>query len=447
MRIRSLSLRLVIGAAASVLVALAIAAVLLSVLFRIYVERGLEARLNAQLDGLITVTEIGADGQPHPLSLLAEPRFRQPLSGWYWQITPASGSEAPVRSRSLWDSVLTFPPSIAAGREVFQELAGPADQDLFAASRLITLPGSEGAYVFTVAADRAEIEAETRPFTLTLVLSLATLGLVLIAAIFVQVRYGLGPLKQIPKSLADIRSGRADRLSGEFPTEVEPLAVEINALIDHSDKVVDRARTHVGNLAHALKTPLTVLHGEAERAQGGLADVVTRHSAIMTRQIDHYLARARIAARRKTLGARAEVLPVAEDLRRTLARIHEDRGIDIAIDGRAVAFRGDREDLEEMVGNLLDNACKWARHRVLTTVRRRNGDVVIRVDDDGPGLKEEDRAVALTRGKRFDESKSGSGLGLAIVSDLVSVYGGAIELGGSDLGGLSVTLVLPAAEA
>jgi signal transduction histidine kinase len=445
MRIKSLSLRLVVGAAISVAVALAIAAVLLGALFRDYVERGLEARLNAQLDGLVTITEIGEDGRPQPLRELAEPRFQQPLSGWYWQISPAAGGE-PTRSRSLWDDVLPTVSGLVAGPAAFQDIAGPADQPLYAGARLITLPGSDREFVFTVAADRAEITAETRPFTVTLRLSLATLGLVLVGALIVQVRYGLDPLKRIPKALADIRSGRADRLTGDFPSEVEPLAVEINALIDHNEKVVDRARTHVGNLAHALKTPLTVLRGEAARAGGALAAIVAGQGEIMTRHVDHYLARARIAARHRALGARAEVRPVVEDLRRTLDRIHQDRGLDIAVEGEEAVFRGDREDLEEMVGNLLDNACKWAAARVRVSVHRRGGDIEIRVADDGPGLEADERETALTRGRRLDESKPGSGLGLAIVADLVAHYGGTLDLARADIGGLAAILTLPAAD-
>jgi signal transduction histidine kinase len=444
MRIRSLSLRLVIGAAVSVAAALAVAAVLLTALFRDYVERNLEARLNAQLDGLIAVTEILGDGSPLPRRSLSEPRFARPLSGWYWQITPAAGGGEPVRSRSLWDSVLTFPPSMAAGREVFQDLSGPAGQELYAASRLITLPGSDRAFVFTVAADRAEIVAETRPFTVVLALSLAALGLVLIGALCVQVRFGLRPLRRIPKALADIRSGRARRLAGEFPTEVEPLAIEINALIDHSEKVVERARTHVGNLAHALKTPLTILRSEADRSSGPLAATVAKQGTIMSRHVDHSLTRARIAARGQTLGARTEVLPVAEDLRRTLARIHQGRNLEITVTGEDVAFRGDGEDLEEMVGNLMENACKWARSNVRVTVRSRGDCFELRVDDDGPGLRAEEREEALTRGRRLDESKPGSGLGLSIVADLAALYDGAIKLDDSNLGGLAAILSLPA---
>ena len=450
MRIKSLSLRLVVGAALSVAVALAIAALLLSALFRDYVERGLGARLNAQLDGLITMTEIDGDGRPRPRRELAEPRFRQPLSGWYWQISPAAGGAA-TRSRSLWDNLLPTPPALAAGPALFHDLSGPDDRPLHAASRLITLPGSAGQFIVTVAADRAEITAETRPFTLTLGLSLAALGLVLVGALIVQVRYGLDPLKRIPKALAEIRSGRADRLTGDFPSEVEPLAVEINALIDHNEKVVDRARTQVGNLAHALKTPLTVLRGEAARAEssradGALAAIVARQGEIMTGHVDHYLARARIAARHRTLGAGAAVLPVAEGLRRTLARIHQDRGLELVVAGEDAVFRGDREDLEEMIGNLVDNACKWAAAKVHVSIRRRGDDIEISIADDGPGLKAEERAAALTRGRRLDESKPGSGLGLAIVADLVAHYGGTLDLGRADLGGLAAILTLPAAD-
>jgi signal transduction histidine kinase len=212
--------------------------------------------------------------------------------------------------------------------------------------------------------------------------------------------------------------------------------------------VVERARTHVGNLAHALKTPLTVLSNESSDATGPLADAVTRQTGVMRRQVDHYLTRARTAARARVLGARTYVLPVLEDLQRTLERIHIDRGISIAVDGDPeIAFRGERQDLEEILGNLMDNGCKWARRRVAVKLSHAERRVVIEVEDDGHGLSPEERAQVFERGKRLDEAVPGTGLGLAIVRDIAELYGGSVSLESASLGGLRVTLILPAVDA
>lgn len=444
MRTNSLSFRLVAGAAVSVAVAVIVAAVLLDALFHDYVEQNFRDRLIVQLDSLIAASDVDEAGRPVLRRELGEPRFAQPLSGWYWQIVPADGGPG-LRSRSLWDSVLPVPEPVPAVSDTIHELAGPGDERLRAASRRITLPDAAGPFIFTVAGDTAEIGAETRPFTLTLVLSLGILGIVLVAAVFVQVRFGLMPLRRIPRALAAIRSGHAERLSGDFPAEVEPLAVEINALIDHSRDVVERSRRHVGNLAHALKTPLTVLGNEASRREGALAETVARQTAIMTRHVNHYLARARTAARARALGARTEVHPVLEDLRRTLVHIHRDRAVAIAIEGPPLVFRGEREDLEEMVGNLMENACKWADGEVRVVVATDGDRLRIAVEDDGPGLPAAQREAVVARGHRLDESKPGSGLGLAIVADVAELYGGVLRLDDSPLGGLAAVLELPAA--
>jgi signal transduction histidine kinase len=273
----------------------------------------------------------------------------------------------------------------------------------------------------------------------------------LLTTIF-QVRFGLAPLKRISEAIADIRSGRAERLEGNFPVEIAPLARETNALIDANRGIVERARTHVGNLAHAIKTPLSVIVNEAS-AHGSdpFASKVLEQADVMRNQVAHHLERARIAARVTTVGTVTEVAPTIEALRRTMEKIHRDRGVIIELNADPQAkFRGERQDLEEMAGNLVDNACKWATSRVYIDVllvrsfEPGAGPMLrIIVDDDGRGLSPAEREQVSRRGQRLDESKPGSGLGLSIVTDLAALYGGNLSLGRAPIGGLRAELVLP----
>jgi signal transduction histidine kinase len=315
--------------------------------------------------------------------------------------------------------------------------------------------GADGKFLVMVAGDASEIFEETRAFDYYLGGTFAALSVVLVLTTIFQVRFGLAPLKRISDSIADIRSGRAERLEGEFPVEIAPLARETNALIDANREIVERARTHVGNLAHAIKTPLSVIVNEAS-ARGGdpFAAKVLEQTELMRDQVAHHLERARIAARLTIIGTVTEVAPAIEALRRTMEKIHRDRGIVIDVEANASAkFRGERQDFEEMAGNLVDNACKWARSRVFievlvergAAVRSAEGGPTLRVivDDDGRGLSEHERAQVSRRGQRLDESKPGSGLGLSIVVDLAALYGGSLTLGTAPIGGLRAELVLP----
>jgi signal transduction histidine kinase len=280
-----------------------------------------------------------------------------------------------------------------------------------------------------------------------LIAALGVLGLGLVAATFFQVRFGLKPLRAMRQNLARIRSGEAERLEGEQPEEIRPLQQELNALIQSNREIVERARTHVGNLAHALKTPLSVIANEARTHEGPLAAKVIEQAAIMRTQITHHLDRARVAARSSVIGDVTEVEPVLQALKRTLDRIYEERGLDLEIAATpGLKFQGEKQDFEEMVGNLLDNACKWARSRV-TARAAANGAArfTVTIDDDGPGLTEAERARAVKRGQRLDETKPGSGLGLSIVADLAHLYKGEFALEPSPEGGLRARLDLPAA--
>lgn len=446
MRLNSLAVRLLLGAAIWSIAALAAGGLVLSSLFRDHVERSFDARLELVLDALIADIEVTPEGALVAERPPAESLFETPFSGWYWQISGPQGLL--LRSRSLWDQ--TLPPDQAEGEAAsavsFRDARGPEDQRLRVVRRTVILPDAPTLYTIEVAGDLAESRQEIRRFNRLLTWALGLMGAGLIVAMLIQVHYGLAPLRQLRTALMRIRGGQASRLEGAFPAEIAPLAKEINTLLEHISAVVERARTQVGNLAHALKTPLSVLTNEARHQDNTLAQQVRQQASLMRRQVEHHLTRARAAVMVGVLGVRTEVAPVARDLARALEQIHKERRIAIAIIcPEDIAFGGEQQDLEEMVGNLLDNGSKWARQRVEFRAGSADGWLRITVDDDGPGLDEGERAAVLKRGTRLDESISGSGLGLAIVRDLVELYHGTIALERSPLGGLRVAIELPLA--
>jgi signal transduction histidine kinase len=453
MRANSLAVRLFVSATAWAVIILVITGVVLSSLYRQTVERAFDRRLGVYLRTI--VADIAAPEEPggkFPQSL-GEPLFELPLSGWYWQVTRLDPGKRDVRSsRSLWDGGLPHledhgvPANPDGSREGY--VPGPEDQRLRLVERNIDL-GDEGHYLVAVAGDAAEITDETRGFDQALVVTFSILAMVLLITTMFQVRFGLAPLKRITGSLAAIRAGTAERLAEDFPDEIAPLARETNALIEANKEIVERARTHVGNLAHALKTPISVMVNEAATRGGdAFAEKVREQANIMRDQVARHLERAHLAARLTVVGSITDVAPVVTALARTMEKIHHDRGIAIEVDADANArFRGERPDLEEMIGNLVDNACKWATSRVaVEVVSEKSGQVLrIAVDDDGRGLSRSEREQVSHRGQRLDETKPGSGLGLSIVVELAHLYGGKLELGAAPIGGLRAELTLPAA--
>jgi signal transduction histidine kinase len=456
MRGSSLATRLFLSATAWVVVILIITGFVLSSVYRDATERAFDRRLNLYLRTL--VAEVATPDEPpdHQFQSLGEPLFELPLSGWYWQITRTDTDKAETRaSRSLWDKKLPKLEdrggNLTAAGVRLGYVDGPEGQDLRMVERPVDL-GADGKFLVSVAGDATEIFDETRTFDYYLGGTFAALGIVLLLTTIFQVRFGLAPLKRISDAIADIRSGRAERLEGEFPVEIAPLARETNALIDANREIVERARTHVGNLAHAIKTPLSVIVNEASaHSADPFATKILAQTDVMRDQVARHLERARIAARLTIVGTVTEVVPTIEALRRTMEKIHRDRAvvIEVAADAQA-KFRGERQDLEEMVGNLVDNACKWASTKVFVEARQQppgepgaGPTLRITVDDDGRGLSEDERAQVSRRGQRLDESKPGSGLGLSIVVDLAALYGGSLTLGRAPIGGLRATLVLP----
>ena len=454
-RSSSLALRLFMSATLWSVAILFVTGFVLSSIYRQAVERSFDRRLGVYLRTLVAEVAAPEEINDRSPQSLGEPLFDLPLSGWYWQVTRLQTTKPEVRSsRSLWDGGLPrlADQNVAPGTDGTRRgyVDGPEDQHLRLIERSVDL-GEDGRYLVSVAGDSQEIDEETRSFDRALVITLGTLIVVILFTTIFQVRFGLAPLKRISESLAAIRAGAAERLEGKFPVEIAPLARETNALIDANREIVERARTHVGNLAHALKTPLSVIVNEANaRPEDPLAAKVVEQADIMRDQITRHLERARLSARMTVIGTVTDVLPVVHALARTMEKIHQHRGIVIDVDAPTpVRFQGEQPDLEEMVGNLVDNACKWAQSRVsvevipeLTAVRPV---VRIVVDDDGPGLTAAQREQVTRRGRRLDETKPGSGLGLSIVVDLSGLYGGSITLGSAPIGGLRAELALPAA--
>ncbi len=456
-RPHSIATRLFLSAAVLSFAILFAAGLVLSTIYRRTAEANFDERLGVYLQALVAdIATPGEESRTGP-GELGEPQFELALSGWYWQITRLDVPKPEIRSsRSLFAAKLprlTGPGVVAGPGGVRRGYAiGPDDRVLRLRERTIDT-GDQGTYLVQVAATTEEIEAQISRFEFDLVITFAILALALVASAAAQLRYGLKPLWQLQEAVAAIRRGEAEKIGGDFPRDLAPLAGELNLLIDANRELVERARTQVGNLAHALKTPLSVIVNEAAVDPGPLAAKVEEQAALMRDQVSYYLNRARAAVRARTLGGAAEVAPAMEALVRTFEKIYAERAIGFTVSAPGtIRFQGERQDFEEMVGNLIDNACKWARHAVAIGVvpepwRNLSDRRFFRVtiDDDGPGLAAGLRQAVLSRGKRLDETKPGSGLGLSIVADLASLYGGHLSLEDSPNGGLRAELRLPSA--
>ena len=473
--IASLRLRLLAATLAAAAAALGLAGVLLSGLFRDHVMRQFEQTLTVQLDQVTARLEFDAAGRPRiDPATLTDPRWTRPYSGLYWQLDELAGGtlqRGVLRSRSLWDAVLPVAAdALVDGTVHVHEVTGPQDLSLRLLERTVRGEGGTGTGTGTgwrlmVAADPREARAAVDRFTGVLAASLAVLLVLLGLAAWAQVAVGLAPLRALQRALGAVHTGQAPRIQGRFPHEVQPLVDDFNAVLDRNAEVVTRARTQAGNLAHAIKTPLAAMAQAAASvrpasaslppaptppADGDLAAVVIEQVAAARRHVDWHLARARAAAAQGVPGMTVAVAPVVEGLLRVMDRVHAARGLDLACEPipPQLAFSGEEQDLHEILGNLLDNACKWARQRVRVSVSvpgELGGGVGLRIviEDDGPGIDEARRPAVLARGSRLDESVPGTGLGLAIVHDLVTLYGGGLTLGRSPWAGLRVTLALP----
>ena len=463
MRLNSLAFRLFAASALWTLIVLPITGWVLNSIYRQEIERVFDLRLDTAWWALVNLSvSPGATTPREPAATaFGDPSYNVPFSGWYWQISPIDPAppDKVLISTSLQGEQLSLPKTgvttPAGSAYAVVDSIGPQKERVRMFSKILTYGNGAAAkqYRYIVTGNLTETDVTLLRFRSTLWLALSLLGTGLVLATFFQVRYGLRPLQQVEQGLGDIRSGKAMRLEGELPTEIVPLQRELNALIKSNQDIIERARTHVGNLAHALKTPISVLTNEARSDKSPLGKKVGEQVGIMRDQVQHHLDRARMVARSGSLGGATDVKPVLDALVRVLGKIHGEKGLKLsATCDDKLTFQGEKQDLEEMLGNLLDNACKWAKSRVEVTAIRlppaKRGQpamLQIQVNDDGLGLAEAERAVAKQRGKRLDETKPGSGLGLSIVTELVGLYSGQFDLDRSKLGGLSARLKLPAA--
>ncbi|MDW3682222.1 HAMP domain-containing sensor histidine kinase [Cupriavidus sp. CV2] len=439
---QSLAIRLLAVAAIWLAAALGGTGWLLSTLFARHVNDTYVRQLDNQLTSLAAALDWSADGKLALTRAPADPRFDLPYSGAYWQ---AQAPGATLRSRSLWDAEMPATVGNKVAGSHAEIRPGPSGQSLLVVSRPIVLASADTPVMLSVALDRTELRAARQAFNRLLGWSLTALGAGLLLAVAAQVKFGLAPLARLRQALATLQARRESRLGGTWPSEVVPLVTEINSLLARNANALERSRRQAADLAHAVKTPLAILANEAERLPGEAARAAASQVEAMRRQVDRHLARARAAGAASTRGARIEAGPAAGELARALTRLHSGREIDIRVEGNG-HFAGDRQDLIEILGNLLDNACQWARSRVRVQLAERGGMLEVVVEDDGPGMQAEARELATARFGRLDESAAGSGLGLAIVSEMAALYEGGLELGSSELGGLLARLRLPAGQ-
>lgn len=442
---RSLQRRMVLIAAVWITMLLGVGGLALVQVLDDTLTASFDEQLANNLNAMINAAELDEVGDVRLLRPLGDQRFAEPYSGLYWQVS--GGGHAPFPSRSLWDRQLALPPGNQDCRTPckFESTQFPSET-LRVIARSVRLPGAAQPFLFQVAQSSRDLDRQKARTRTVVGWSLGVLGIGLIVMVGLQSIYGLAPLRRVSKAIAAIRSGEARRVEAQFPVEVEPLVAEINELLAHGEAQSEAARRHAGNLAHALKTPMSVLIGEARGRDDPLARTIEAQVQVMRRHVDHQLARARAAGRRAASTARTPVWPSLEAIARTVGRIHQGKVlIDLAGD-REASFRGEQQDLEEMLGNLIDNAALHGGGRVFITVEADADQVRVLVEDDGKGIAPDQRSRLFERGERLDTDKPGTGLGLAIVKDVAELYGGSVALDSSeDLGGLLVTLTLPLA--
>ncbi|UTW56361.1 sensor histidine kinase [Kordiimonas sp. SCSIO 12610] len=446
--LRTVTGRLLLVAVMGSAVALSVGGITLSRAFSDYLLSDVDARLVRQLDLLIGASQLNRDGTLEFVRPIVDEQFTKPYSGLYWQIS--SVSKRPKRSRSLWDFELSPDMSSQVFVPVYAEIIGPNDQQLRTIEVDIILPEDteSNIYRYTVAINMADLKVASVRFNQLLLVALGAIMLFVVATYIFQIAYGLLPLRRLSKALSDVTAGDKLYLEGEWPEDLDPIAEEVNTLIDKNQKLVDRARTHVGNLAHALKTPLSVIQNEVAGDTSEQAKVIINNTRIIRDHVDHHLKRARIAGAMG--GPGVDIKERIEKLIRAISTMYESKLLDFSFEcADGLRFDGEREDFDEVMGNIIENAGKWAHSCVKVTVtpvqtaRRNRKTIEIKIEDDGPGVPKEKMQSIFERGKRLDEQVPGTGLGLSIVRDIAEMYEGHASLDTSNMGGLAVILRLP----
>ena len=441
----SLAVRLFFSATVWIILTLLSAGLLLSDLNKQNNQEAFDDRLNLLVETLIGGSKVDSSDGITVVTSIGDPRFFQPYSGWYWQIN--KGNKTLSRSRSMWDQVFTLDKRLIGGRTQFIDSVGNdkeqviEQKNLYIVEREISFPGLTEPITFILSGDTFEYKENIKNFDNTLSAILIFLGAGLMIAVFLQVRFGLLPLNKIKDALFKIRNGDKKKLEAKYPLEVQPLAIEINDLLEHNEKIVERARTHVGNLAHVLKTPLAVITNEIDKENKLLSNQIV----LMRKHIDRYLKKAHLESVGKNIKSKIAFLQFMNKMILIFQKLYPDKEIELQKEFKEFFIYGSLEDMEELVGNLIENACKWGKEKVNISFQNRgNNQVKILIEDDGPGLNQEQKNKVFTRGFRVDEQTPGSGLGLNIVKDIVEIYKGEIWLEkSSSLEGLRVNIVLP----
>ena len=443
----SLAVRLFLSATIWIILTLFAAGFLLSDLNKKSNLAAFDDRLNLLLETLIGASRVDSSDGITVVSPIGDPRFSQPYSGWYWQIN--SGSKTLSRSRSMWDQVFTSDKRLIGGRSQFiDNVSSDKDQrviekkELHVVERKISFPGISSPLVFLVSGDTEEYKDNIDEFDRTLSTTLIVLGVGLMIAVYLQVNYGLLPLNKIKQALFKIRNGDEKKLKDQYPLEVQPLATEINDLLNHNEKIVDRAKTHVGNLAHVLKTPLAVISNEVNESD----KVLKNQIIVMKKHIDRYLKKAHLDSVGKATKEKIDIVKLTKKMLNIFDKLYPNRRITLNHSIKSAFIFSSLEDMEEVIGNLIENACKYGNSKIFIEIRNINEEeLIFIVSDDGIGLPIEEMNKVFARGFRLDEQKPGTGLGLNIVKDIVETYyKGEVKLRKSEkLGGLEVRIKLP----
>ncbi|TPJ55280.1 GHKL domain-containing protein [Mesorhizobium sp. B2-6-4] len=447
---RSLTFRVIAFSTVWAILTLIVIFTLITTLYRQASERGFDSLLSAHLFNLIGSIGISDTGALTGAPDLGDLRFSEPNSGWYWSVEPASeGVHGNLHSSSMTRTIPS--PDVAdvpfnANFQRSYAAQGIDGEELVVFESEFVLDAKNRAARFRVMGNKTELEQEIATFQRRLLTYLSLFGVGMIAINAIAILLGLQPLRRVRDALAMVREGTAQRLDGQFPAEIEPLANETNALIENNRRIVERSRTQVGNLAHSLKTPLAVLLNEGRALGGAKGQLIAEQAASMQKQVDHYLQRARVAAQRDSVVYRTPIAPLVQRMVRVLQKLNPQTNLSLSLPPIEIVFAGEREDLEELLGNLLENAMKWAKSAVSVSVvpvgDKDDNMFEIAIEDNGPGIPEEKAREALKRGRRLDETKPGTGLGLAIVADLVNEYGGILLLERSGMGGLKAVVRL-----
>ncbi|WP_246677637.1 ATP-binding protein [Mesorhizobium sp. B2-3-12] len=447
---RSLTFRVIAFSTVWAILTLVVIFTLITTLYRQASERGFDSLLSAHLFNLIGSIGVSDGGALTGSPDLGDLRFSEPNSGWYWSVEPASeGVHGDLHSSSMTRTIPS--PDVAdvpfnANFQRSYAAQGINGEELVVFESEFVLDAKNRAARFRVMGNKTELEQEIGTFQRRLLTYLSLFGIGMIAINAIAILLGLQPLRRVRNALAMVREGTAQRLDGRFPAEIEPLANETNALIENNKRIVERSRTQVGNLAHSLKTPLAVLLNEGRALGGAKGQLIAEQAASMQKQIEHYLQRARVAAQRDSVVYRTPVAPLVQRMVRVLQKLNPRTSLSLSLPATEIVFAGEREDLEELLGNLLENAMKWAKSAVAVSVvplaSKDESLFEISIEDDGPGIPEDKAREAMKRGRRLDETKPGTGLGLAIVADLVNEYGGGLVLERSGMGGLRAVVRL-----